>query len=764
MDKISASPPAHSPSAAPWLRIVGYAAAAVVFVLLRWTHIEAMLISPVAQIPIIDSKYYLEWGMRIASGLGLGVHPFFMSPLYPLFISLAGSIGDGFTASTLHLQLLLSLGTMLLIGRFTSKRVNHPLAGPFAALLFSLYAPAVYFDGALISASLILFLTMVALTLLEPPTSFSHGLKSVVSGLSKHGGSDNGDPSGSAPAANTTAASAANTTAASAANAIITTDFSPWRLGWWRIAGAGVAIGLSALARPNALILLPAFGLLFLWWAWRGKHTDDRQRADHPRPQADTGTSSLSVLSYRRAVLWFVILTAATVAVIFPAMLRNVRLGGEFSLTTSSAGMNFFVGNHEQSIGLYTEVPWLLSAEPADEAEGYRQEAMRRTGQPLTDLAASRYWFGEALEWIVHNPLDWLALEAKKLAWFFHNEEPPNNVSFYGVAEYSPVLRALGWFRFGVLFAFALPALLFFGGWRMHLPRVLVLAYLVANLLFFVAGEYRYPIVGVLIPLAVMTIFRIAGWIRARDPIPALRTGILVLVLILVTHIPYTTMRTIASSETDYFNWGSVSYANGDLTNASLLFSAALAERPGWEEAHLQLAFVFRDMGLHDMAEQEFSAAGVTESDLEQLAAQDEMAEQWFGIATLDTMSADALAALAAQFNILDRHNAAYSAATRALEKDSTNARAAFEQAFAQENRGRVHAAIEMYERLEVKRRNDPMIPYRIAWCYYVLGQGTKAQQSLARARSKTQQLPPGEYRDAWLKKVDEAVLTLGNY
>ncbi|MCB2213602.1 hypothetical protein KQI52_15920 [bacterium] len=762
MDKVTASPPALSSPTARWLRIVGYAVAAVVFVLLRWTHIEAMLVSPVAQIPIIDSKYYLEWGQRIASGLGLGVHPFFMSPLYPLFISLAGSIGDGFTASTLHLQLLLSLGTMLLIGRFTSKRVSHPLAGPLAAVLFALYAPAIYYDGALISASLILFLTMVTVTLLDAPGDMADGSTG---------------------------------------------------LRWWRIAGAGVAIGLSALARPNALILVPAFGLLFLWWAWRGKHANDDQRADRPRLQADTGTSSADTgtsssvhskhahdihvvdnppskitteladqpppdprlqadtgtsspghPSIKRAILLAVVLTVATVAVIFPAMLRNVRLGGEFSLTTSSAGMNFFVGNHEQSIGLYTEVPWLLSAEPADEAEGYRQEAMRRVGQPLTDLAASRYWFGEALEWIMHNPLDWVAFEAKKLTWFFHNEEPPNNVSFYGVTEYSPVLRALGWFRFGVLFALALPALLFIGGWRMHLPRVLILAYLVANLLFFVAGEYRYPIVGVLIPLAVMTLFRIASWIRSRDPIPALRTGILVLVLILLTHIPYTTMRTIASSETDYFNWGSVSYADGDLTNASLLLSAALAERPGWEEAHLQLAFVFRDMGLHDMAEQEFTAAGVTESDLEQLAAEEEMAQQWFGVATLDTMSADALAALAAQFNILNRYHAAFSAATRALEQDSTHARAAFEQAFAQENRGRVNSAIAMYERLEVKRRDDPMIPYRIAWCYYVLGQGTKAQQSLARARSKTQQLPPGEYRDRWLAKLDEAVLTLGNY
>jgi tetratricopeptide (TPR) repeat protein len=698
----------HKPALNLILTLAGYAVALVLFIVLRWSHVQAMLVSPVAQIPIIDSKYYLEWGQRVASGLGLGPHPFFMSPLYPLFIAMAGSIGDGFTASTLHLQTFISAITMLLIGRFTAKRISHWMAGPLAAMLFALYAPAIYYDGVLLSASLILFLTMVALVLLDVPND---RLKESSSGST-----------------------------------------TPGYPVWWRVAGAGAAIGLSALARPNALILIPALSLMFLWWGWRGNKSGNK---------ALTGKAAW----LRTAIIPIVVLTFATLIVVMPAMWRNARLGGEFTLTTSSAGMNFFVGNHAQSNGLYTEVPWLASAEPADEAEGYRQEAMRRTGMTLTDLAASRYWFGEALEWIVSDPGGWIGLEFAKLRYFFHNEESPNNVSYYGAKHYSPVLPSLSFFRFGLLFALAFPGLfLLGGGWRMRLPLALVFAYLVANLLFFVAGEYRYPIVGVLIPAAVYTLFKIVAWIRQRDPIPALRTGIVVIALVLITNIPYAPMRTIASAETDYFNWGSVSYASGDLPNASLLFSAALAERPGWRDAHLQLAFVFRDMGLRDMSDDEFEAAGVTQEDLAQLAAEDELAREWFGTTDLDTLSATTLADLAAKFNILNRHDAALSAATRALQKDSTNAQAALEQAFAQESRGRLHAAVTLYQRLEYKQNSDPMIPYRMAWCYYGLGQGRDAQKALVRAKLKAQELPESTYRDQWLKKLDEAVITLGNY
>ncbi|HEX05260.1 MAG TPA: hypothetical protein ENH10_08940, partial [Bacteroidetes bacterium] len=601
---------------------IGYSVAMMLFLILRWTHIEAMLISPVAQIPIIDSKYYLEWGQRVADGLGLGPHPFFMSPLYPLFIAFAGTIGDGFTASTLHLQLLMSAVTMLLIGRFTARRVDHPLAGPTAAFMFAIYAPAIYYDGVLLSASLILFLTMVALTLLDAPAHGGAGLHN-----SKHAE----DPAHGG-------AGLQDAPSPGSANQGYTTRYAevPGYIAWWRVAGAGVAIGLSALARPNALILLPAFGLLFLWWGWRGSLLNKRhglqsvasmgaklprtlvhdEDADEEIQLPRTSVRGRDAFGLRKALITAAILTFSTVIVILPAMFRNARLGGEFSLTTSSAGMNLYVGNHALSNGLYTQVAWLASAEPSQEAEAFRQEAMHRTGRELSDLAASRYWFGEALEWIGEHPLDWIGLEFRKLAWFFHNEEAPNNVSFYGAEKYSRVLRGLNLFRFGLLAALALPGLFLLGGGRrMHLPRVLVIAYLFANLLFFVAGEYRYPIVGVLIPAAVISIFRIVGWFRAHDSIPALRTIIVSIVLILMTHIPYSLMRTISSAETDFYNWGLVAHNRGDLSNASLLFTAALAERPGWQDAHLQLAYVFREMGMRDMAEEEFAAAGVTQED-----------------------------------------------------------------------------------------------------------------------------------------------------
>lgn len=671
-----------------------YLAALAVFFALRLVHLAHISGSPVVQIPIIDSLYYLNWGRRIAEGLGLGPHPFFMSPLYPLFIALAGSIGEGFTMSTLHAQLVLSALTMLLIGRYAGRRIDHWLGGPAAALLFALYAPAIYYDGVLLSASLILFLTMVAVTLLD-------------------------DEPASLPA--------------------------------WRVAAAGLAIGLSALARPNALVLAVAFAVAFLAWGWRARPTS---RGVYGRP-------------VKQALARVVILLVTAALVILPAMLRNHRLSGQFMLTTSSAGMNLFIGNHGQANGLYTEAPWLASAEPADEAAGYEREAERRTGVELNTATASAYWAGEAVEWVASNPLDWLALEAKKLAYFFHSVESPNNVSFYGVKGHSPVLRALAFFSFGVLAALALPGLFGFGrGPRSHLPRALLLAYLAASLLFFVAGEYRYPVAGILCVYAAVTVFRIVERVRADDPIPALRAAIVIVALILVTHIPWPTMRALASSETDFFNWASVSYREGDLKNASLLYSAALAERPGWRDAHLQLALVFTEMGLHDLATREFEAAGVSQEDITRLRVEEELlAENWFGgDSAMAEMSAGELTNLAARFNSLGRAAAALSAAEHALAKDSTNLGAKFERAFALERGGRLQAAIQAYQRIEVEERDDPMLAYRIAWCYYGLGEGRQAQQSLQRAKVRAKELPEGPYRAKWLEKLAEAEIKLGNY
>lgn len=674
MNERHAPPPQHA------FRLAIYGLLAVLFLVLRALHIDHVVVSPAGQVPIIDSRYYLEWAQRILDGLGLGPHPFFMSPLYPLLIAASHGLDSALTSSAFWAQSLLSLGTMLLIGRFAARRFG-PWMGPVAALVYTLYAPSLYYDAILLSASMILFLTMAALTLLDDD------LRTIA---------------------------------------------------WWRVLAAGLAIGLSALGRPNALLLIPAFGLLFFL---RGR-------------KSSWGRIGLLVLGVAMMLL--------------PVMTRNARMGGGFALSTNSLGVNLYIGNHEDAAGIYTEAPFLTSAEPIYEAEDYRRVASERTGKELTVSGASSYWTGQALSWIVQHPIQWAGLELRKLAYFFNRIEVANNVSMYGVAEYSPLLKALMWISFGFIAPLGLLGLLLTrkqpSTW---IPIALVVSYLVANLMFFVSSEYRYPIIGILIVYAVGAVVEVVKRLRSTEPVSGIQSITALLLVLLFVNAPWQVPKRESDPAMDYFNWASVSYGDGDLTNASLLFSAALAIRPEWSEAHLQLALVFEDMGMSEMADREFSAAGFNEEQVREFRYQERYRKQVLPEELRgdpETMGASELTALGARFNQLGRSRDAARILRDALDKDSSNANTYFQFGVACERLGNFYPAIHAYERAEAMMDADPMIPYRLAWAYRGYGDRGSALSSLRRAKKKAEALPDKESREYWMNRVELTVDRFENF
>ena len=94
---------------------------------------------------------------------------------------------------------------------------------------------------------------------------------------------------------------------------------------------------------------------------------------------------------------------------------HNVVGSGEWVLTTSNAGQNFYIGNNALNLkGQYTRLPF-VDPNPKYEERGFAREAHRRTGVELTPTEVSRYWFGQGLDWIRANPGDWLVLTGKKV-------------------------------------------------------------------------------------------------------------------------------------------------------------------------------------------------------------------------------------------------------------------------------------------------------------------------------------------------------------
>ncbi|MDP8206312.1 MAG: glycosyltransferase family 39 protein [Candidatus Electryonea clarkiae] len=652
------------------------------FMTLRLIHQGYVLTSPPGNILIIDSQFYFQWAERIAAGHGLGPTVFFMSPFYPLFMSLILKLSESGVAVTMLVQVLLSLGTLGLIGRFTVRRFGHP-AGLIAGFLYALYAPSIYYDSIILSASCILFLVMVMMTCL-----------------------DQAERAGSR----------------------------------FPIFLAGLAIGIAALARPNILILLPIFSYIFV-----------KRWKNYGIEQAG-------------------LLIIATLIVIFPAGLRNYLNGGEWYITTNSAGVNFYIGNHENANGLYTEAPWLTSAEPAFEAGEYRTEAQRHLRKALTLSQASRYWMGAGMAWIVSHPVEWLILEGKKTAYFFNRVETPNNVSFYGVKAYSGVLRKIGFMNFGLLAPIGLVGLGLARreeGWYSSIA--VVAGYLIAGLFFFVASEYRYPVTGIMIAYGAGAITRIVGRLRHKEIERAQISMIALLVLLMFCNIPWKTMKTIASPRMDYFNWASVSFAQSDLVNASLLFTAALAWDPKWSEAHIQLAQVFDEMKLRELADKEYSAAGITRDQLTMAREREQLADlipDSLDIEgnELSNISPQRLAVLGSHFLRLQKYLQASIVLDESVRRDTSNYNALFDLAYALEAVGNKKRALQLYFKLEEIHPADPLIPFRIAWTQYGLNKTGMAQTTLRRVEKKAEKLTDIESINYWKEKVKKTNDTFMNF
>lgn len=264
----------------------------------------------------------------------------------------------------------------------------------------------------------------------------------------------------------------------------------PTAAGW---AVAGAVLGLLCLTRENALLLLP---VLVLWLALRFR---DRRFAQRTR--------------------WIAAFAGGMAAALLPVGVRNLAVGGEFSLTTSQAGSNFYIGNNPDAYGIY--VPLKRGRGDAsrerDDAVALAEDAL---GRELSPGEVSSYWFGRSWEYIRGQPGAWLVLLGRKFMFTLNAYEIPDSQDQYFYETFCPLIRRLGWAgHFGVLFPLGAAGLVL--AW----PRrrdVWVLYAALATIIvgvaaFFVFARYRFP----LVPL--LTIFAAAALVEGYAAVAARR-------------------------------------------------------------------------------------------------------------------------------------------------------------------------------------------------------------------------------------------------
>ncbi len=199
---------------------------------------------------------------------------------------------------------------------------------------------------------------------------------------------------------------------------------------WFAI---GLLGALCALLRGNSLVLL---GVFFAW----------------------------SIVPIPRGLPSFVrcfSFVLGAILILGPVAWRNHEVGGVYALTTSGAGTNLYGGNYlGNPKGVATELPWVRGI-PQYEAEDWRHEAERRTGDELNPTEVSRYWLGETLRSFVHNPGAHLKIFWNKLRATLGFYSVPDNHSLSWDSQFVTAAR-LPVPGFGVLSALGLAGCLVF--------------------------------------------------------------------------------------------------------------------------------------------------------------------------------------------------------------------------------------------------------------------------------------------------------------
>jgi tetratricopeptide (TPR) repeat protein len=299
----------------------------------------------------------------------------------------------------------------------------------------------------------------------------------------------------------------------------------------WYWFTAGLALGLACLTRGNLVLFLPVLAI----WVLLQSRIGPPGRFESP---------------WTRHARWRALglFALGCLVVLGPTALRNRIAGGEWILTTSNAGQNFFIGNNPlNTSGEYQPLPF-VGANPKFEERGFAREAQRRTGRSMSPGELSRFWFGQASAWIRAHPADWLKLTWVKLRNYWGAYEIPDNLDYYLYRQTTPVLR-LPLPGFGLIAALGLVGAVLSAG-RRGWPRLLLIFMIVYSLsvaLFFVFTRFRVAMMPALFVFAGFGAAEL--WRRWRGAltaerrwVPAIACGALFLLFLGFVNLPVRTI------------------------------------------------------------------------------------------------------------------------------------------------------------------------------------------------------------------------------
>ncbi|MFN0150976.1 MAG: tetratricopeptide repeat protein [bacterium] len=338
----------------------------------------------------------------------------------------------------------------------------------------------------------------------------------------------------------------------------------------------GIALGLGALNRGNLLLVAP---LLLA------------------RAASHAGGGRLRASRVALCV-------AGLLLPILPVTLHNAAVGRDFVLTSAHGGFNFYVGNHERADGTSKRLPFIRE-NPEFEPSDAQSEASRQAGRTLRQSEVSSWWTRRAFAWLREHPADALVLYARKMRLLVAAYEVPDSVDFRFIRR---DVGALGfpWLSYGAVLPLAVAGLVLASRHRRPVgPLAFLLAAVALSLLpFYFFSRYRLPLVPLLLPFAAYALVFLARAARARSRAALIAIPVFAGVA-LVEIPPGWVDRSFAVSEA---NLGSLLAEQGRADEAIAAYDRAIAERPGYLNARVARASLYRRAGRVALAEAELRA------------------------------------------------------------------------------------------------------------------------------------------------------------
>ena len=494
--------------------------------------------SPYFRSEILVAEVHHEWAKDILAGStgAYSFEPFIRAPLYPyLLAGLYAIFGADMLIPRLF-QLLISAGLTYLIYR-TGERVFGTTAGMISALIWAFYGPEIFFAGELFETSL---------------------AAAMLFGL------------------------------------FLIWDIAVSKGTIWNFIIAGAVLGLSALMKPNALILLPLLAGYFLL---------KRKKLN---------------LCWKNLVYFI----SVCLIVIAPVTIRNYIEGEEFVPIAAYGGLNIFIGNNVDSDGVSAVMPEWIEVE-SDHKWGRAHHATALTalsvrkaselaGKQLTPAQSSRYWRNQALKFVLNRPAKFISLNLKKIVLFFNGFEYGNTRDLYFGRQYSGLLSILLWdfngikFPFGLILPFA--GLGIFYAYKLKvqsrdtLAIFLVGAVLSATLIF-VCARFRMN------AIPFMVIFAGGGFVHLIKGVnrnkAILNSSIIIALLIIGNNNFFKLQKDVSYQE--YYNLGRQYLRIGDYQNAFNALYKSFQAKPDFDPAATELGFMLESAGRYEEASRFYS-------------------------------------------------------------------------------------------------------------------------------------------------------------